>query len=115
MGRPSHEIPPWPGHLPGPSPAVVHTTPRPARVRDAAGRPVAVTGRSDLSAPPAELAIETGGWMAVTAWAGPWPVEERWWDEGGRRRARFQMGMATGAAHLVVREDGQWWVEATYD
>lgn len=115
MGRPAHEIPPWPGHLPGPSPAVVHITPRPARVRDAAGRPVAVTGRSDLSAPPAELAIETGGWMAVTAWAGPWPVEERWWDEGGRRRARFQMGVTTGAAYLVVREGGQWWVEATYD
>ncbi len=115
MGRPAHETPPWPGHLPGPSPAVVHVTPRPARVRDAAGRPVAVTGRSVLSAPPAELAIATGGWMAVMAWAGPWPVEERWWDEDARRRARFQMGVITGAAYLVVREGGQWWVEATYD
>ena len=115
MGRPAHEVPPWPGHLPGPSPAAVHVTPRAARVRDAAGRPVGVTGRSVLSAPPAEMAIDTGGWMAVTAWAGPWPVEERWWDGGGRRRARFQMGVAGGAAYLVVREDGQWWVEATYD
>jgi protein ImuB len=115
MGTPAHEVPPWPGRLPGPSPAVVHVTPRAARVRDAAGHPVGVTGRSVLSAPPAELAIDSGGWMAVTAWAGPWPVEERWWDGGGRRRARFQMGVATGAAYLVVREDGQWWVEATYD
>lgn len=53
--------------------------------------------------------------MEVTAWAGPWPVEERWWDPGGRRRARFQMSVATGAAYLVVREKGRWWVEATYD
>ncbi|MDQ6837358.1 MAG: DNA polymerase Y family protein, partial [Actinomycetota bacterium] len=115
MGRPAHEVPPWPGHLPGPSPAVVHADPRPARVRDAAGHAVGVTGRGVLSAPPAELAIETGGWMAVAAWAGPWPVEERWWDRGGRRRARFQMSVAAGAAYLVVREDAQWWVEATYD
>ncbi|MDQ2728143.1 MAG: DNA polymerase Y family protein [Actinomycetota bacterium] len=115
MGSSAHEVPPWPGHLPGPAPAVVHVTPRPARVRDAVGCPVGVTGRGVLSAPPAELAIDRDGWMAVTAWAGPWPVEERWWDGGGRRRARFQMEVVTGAAHLVVREDGQWWVEATYD
>jgi protein ImuB len=42
-------------------------------------------------------------------------VEERWWDGSGRRRARFQMGVATGAAYLVAREGGRWWVEATYD
>ncbi|MDQ6783355.1 MAG: DNA polymerase Y family protein [Actinomycetota bacterium] len=115
MGRPAQEIPPWPGHLPGPSPAVIHVIPRLARVSDAAGHPVGVNGRGVLSAAPAELAIGAGEWVTVTAWAGPWPVEERWWDGGGRRRARFQMGVATGAAYLVVREDGQWWVEATYD
>lgn len=107
--------PPWPGCLPGPSPAVVHPTPRPAQVRDAAGRAVGVSGRGAVSAPPAELAMGEGPWSAVTAWAGPWPVDARWWDPAARRRARFQMCVEGGAAYLVVREDGQWWVEATYD
>jgi len=109
------EVPSWPGNLPGPSPTMVHPTPRPARVRDARGYAVAVSGRGVLSAAPAELAVDAGEWMAISAWAGPWPVEERWWDHGGRRRARFQMCVASGGAYLVVREDTRWWVEATYD
>jgi protein ImuB len=115
MGRSAHEVAPWPGALPGPAPSVVHPTARPARVLDASGREVVVDGRGEVSAPPAELGIDAGPTVAVTAWAGPWPVEERWWDGGGRRRARFQVQVATGAAHLVVREGGRWWVTATYD
>jgi protein ImuB len=50
------------------------------------------------------------------AWAGPWPVDERWWDPvAHRRRARFQMLDETGVARLAVVEAGQWWVEADYD
>lgn len=115
LGRPTGEVPPWPGGLPGPSPATVHPTPVPAQLRDAAGHPVAVNGRGTLSAPPAALAVAGRRWTDLTAWAGPWPVEERWWDAEGRRRARFQMCVASGTAYLVVRQDGGWWVEATYD
>lgn len=109
------EVAPWPGALPGPAPSVVPTTAWPAQVLDAAGREVIVDGRGEVSAPPAALAIDGAPAVAVTAWAGPWPVEERWWDAGGRRRARFQVQVATGAAHLVVREGARWWVAATYD
>ncbi|HEX8803675.1 MAG TPA: hypothetical protein VF743_05765 [Acidimicrobiales bacterium] len=53
--------------------------------------------------------------MAITAWAGPWPCDERWWDPARhRRRARVQVE-AGGVAHLLVLESGRWWVEATYD
>jgi protein ImuB len=52
----------------------------------------------------------------VAAWAGPWPTEERWWDgQSARRRARVQLCLADGSAHLLALEGGQWWVEATYD
>jgi protein ImuB len=52
----------------------------------------------------------------VAAVAGPWPCEERWWDDGGhRRRARLQLVTRSGTAHLAVLEAGRWSLEATYD
>jgi protein ImuB len=102
---------PWPGQVPPPAPATVHEPPMPTDVVDAAGAPVAVTGRGLLAAEPARLAG-----VAVTAWAGPWLADERWWDPPAhRRRARFQMVTDDGVARLVALENGRWWVEATYD
>jgi protein ImuB len=115
---------PWPGTVPAPAPAMVHDPPLPAAVLDAAGRPVTVAGRGEVSAPPAEVARDAPGRgggggprpVRVTAWAGPWPCDERWWDAGGRRRrARLQVVTADGTASLLVVEGGRWWVEATYD
>lgn len=73
-----------------------------------------VSGRGVISGAPAALAIEGGPAEAVIRWAGPWPLEERWWEQGGRRRARVQVLLENGEAHLVSRESGRWWVEATY-
>jgi len=102
---------PWPGQVPPPAPSTVHVPPVPTDVVDADGAPVTVTGRGLLAADPARLAGET-----VTAWAGPWLADERWWDPPAhRRRARFQMVTANGVARLVALENGRWWVEATYD
>jgi protein ImuB len=107
---------PWPGHLPLPAPALVYPEPLPAVVRDREGRVVAVSGRGMLDEMPATLAIGRAAPVPVTAWAGPWPAEERWWDAPRRRRrARFQVGLTDGSAHVVVLENGRWGVEATYD
>jgi protein ImuB len=107
---------PWPGRIPPPAPATVHPVPLAADVVDAAGRPVAVTGRATATAAPAWLSLAGGQAVAVQAWAGPWPVDERWWDPAAhRRRARAQIVTADGAAHLLVVEGGRWSVEATYD
>lgn len=107
---------PWPGQLPAPAPARISTAPVPAEVVDAAGAPVRVSGRGFVSAPPARLSVAGGPWCDVAAWAGPWPLEERWWDAPrSRRRARTQIVTADGQARLVVLEAGQWHVEATYD
>ena len=108
---------PWPGVVPDPAPATVHDPPLPAEVLDAAGRPVRVSGRGEVSAAPATVAVGSGtGGQAVAAWAGPWPCDERWWDiEAHRRRARLQVTTAGGVAHLLAVESGRWSVEATYD
>jgi protein ImuB len=107
---------PWPGKIPAPAPATVYPVPRPAQVTDAAGAAVSVTGRAQLSAPPARLAAETGPPLAIVSWAGPWPVTERWWDpEQARRQARFQFVTADGTAWLAVLREGRWLVEASYD
>ena len=87
---------PWPGSLPAPSPAVVPPEPQPAELLDAAGRAVTVSGRGELSAPPATLAVAGRPPLAVTGWAGPWPLDERWWDPRQHRRlARLQVSPPT--------------------
>jgi protein ImuB len=108
---------PWPGRLPLPSPAVVHPVPVPVEVVDGAGHPVSVSGRGVLTAAPAGLRVGTASAAdTVVAWAGPWVVEERWWDrETHRRLARLQVCTEDGVARLLVLEGGRWLVEATYD
>ncbi len=114
--RPGWVGEPWPGRLPAPSPVVVHADLGPVDLVDADGAPVGVTGRGAITAPPARVAVGGAGPQAVTAWAGPWPADERWWDpDAHRRRARVQVVDATGAAHLLVVEGGRWWLEASYD
>jgi protein ImuB len=77
---------------------------------------VVVTGRGWCSAPPGRVSVDGDAWADVVAWAGPWPVEERWWDPPAhRRRARFQLLTAAGVAYLAAVEGGRWWIEATYD
>ncbi|WBB91886.1 DNA polymerase Y family protein [Verrucosispora sp. WMMC514] len=139
-------VPSWPGRLPPPSPAVVLPVPLAASVLDATGAPVVVSARLAVSAPPARLSIGPvspqatspdpipgaaastsaasatvlrGGPVSsveIVGWAGPWPVDERWWAPAeARRRARFQVRLADGSALLLAVESGQWLVEAIYD
>ncbi|MEU5913822.1 DNA polymerase Y family protein [Micromonospora sp. NPDC047527] len=115
-GRGGGGVPPWPGRLPRPSPAVVLPSPLAATVHDAAGEAVVISARLAVSAPPARLVVGTGRPAEIVGWAGPWPVDERWWAPAeARRRARFQVCLADGTALLLAVEAGQWLVEAIYD
>jgi protein ImuB len=114
---------PWPGSMPAPAPTTVYPSPRPALVLAADGRQVSVSARGILSGAPAAFRLEPGPQVAdsnklhpVTAWAGPWPVEERWWDEEAENRlARFQLVSAEGRAWLFAVRNNHWWIEASYD
>ncbi|MET8549826.1 DNA polymerase Y family protein [Micromonospora zamorensis] len=119
-GRPADHsaggVPPWPGRLPAPAPAVVLPSPLAATVHDAAGEAVVISARLAVSAPPARLVVGTGRPAEIVGWVGPWPVDERWWAPAeARRRARFQVCLADGTALLLAVEAGQWLVEAIYD
>jgi hypothetical protein len=106
---------PWPGQVPPPAPVVVLNRPLPTLLTDAAGRAVGVTGGGMATTVPARLSVAGGPWVEIIGWAGPWPSDERWWSVRGRRRqARLQV-VTPHTAHLLTRERGGWWLEATYD
>ena len=108
--------PPWPGRIPAPAPATVYPEPVPAEVCAADGAAVGVTGRLAVSAPPARVSIGGAGPVEVVRWAGPWPVDERWWAPAeSYRAARFQLVLADGRAVLAALAKGCWTVEAVYD
>ena len=113
----------WSGALPTPSPSIVYDEPLLAVVNDESGCVVSVSGRHELSTSPAHVVIGRHAYNVVS-WAGPWPVEERWWDPLRQRRAvRMQMVLARDAddtAHktthavVMVLEHGEWWMTARY-
>ena len=112
------DAPRWPGSIPAPSPALLHHEPVKVCVVDANDRPVSVSGRGFVSMAPDAIRRDDGGDATpVVAWAGPWPVEERWWDDRARRAARFQLVVRTPdgqRAYLAEVSSGQWWLVAEY-
>jgi protein ImuB len=105
----------WSGALPTPSPSLIYAEPLPAMVVDAEDNVLRVNGRHELSAPPACVVVGQHRY-SVVSWAGPWPVEECWWDPLRHRRlVRIQLvlqGIIAGGpqAVLLALEHGEWWV-----
>lgn len=107
---------PWPGVLPAPSPATVPPTPLPATVVATSGAPVTLTVRDELTDPPARVTVG-GRTGRVSAWAGPWPTDERWWTSTARR-ARIQVLVEENdrqTALLLALAGERWTVEGVYD
>lgn len=146
-GEPPRRIAhPWPGRLPDPAPATVLSVPREVQVLDAGGSPVTVDRRLQVSAPPTWVRLQAdprdrvaqaahrhpssghvGGadgpvWdipLPVQAWAGPWPIAQRWWAADASRMAFAQIAVRgpddDEAALLVAFAAGRWVLEALYD
>lgn len=110
---------PWPGRLPPPAPATVLRTPQLVQVCDTAGRKVEVDVRLQLSGDPAVVwwppADGVEREAAVTGWAGPWPVVQRWWSETPDRQVYLQAVLDGGGAVLLALRAGVWQIEALYD
>jgi protein ImuB len=115
---------PWPGQLPEPSPTVLLDDP--VELLDADGNPVRVTGRGLFSADPVRLTGD-GRSGRLSWWAGPWSVDERWWDpeKSGKagRTARVQVLLeepggpddAADRAMLLCYRQRQWYLEGIYE
>jgi protein ImuB len=110
---------PWPGRLPSPAPATVLTESVPAVVRTVDGALLTVDERLAMSGPPATIQMGRAGReppVTVDDWAGPWPVQERWWaPEEEIRLVRLQLCLDDGRALLVACRGTTWLVEAVYD
>jgi len=107
---------PWPGSLPALAPASVFRERLPIRLVGDDGVSVAIDDRGAITTPPERFAVGDDGESPVRAWAGPWPVVERWWDaERAKRVHRFQIVDHDGCAWLLVRDGDGWWAEARYD
>ena len=114
----SAQAQPWPGSLQGLAPATVFKERHPVALITARGDLVDVDERGLIGDAPDRFSPTgtPGDQRPVEAWAGPWPITERWWDpERGRELHRFQVVDADGNAWLLVLEDHRWWAEARYD
>ena len=112
----------WRGALPNPSPSVVYSEPIQVQINDQFGKLLSVSARHELSASPVVVIIGTTHYK-VNSWAGPWPVEERWWDSArSRRLVRLQLvcekitadSASQILAMLAILEHGEWTVAAIY-
>jgi protein ImuB len=85
-------------------------------VLDGEGRPVRLAEPDRLSAPPERLVLDVpGGERVVVGWAGPWPVQQRWWAGEDSPTGRVQVLCDGGAAYLLAVRDDRWWLTAVYD
>ncbi len=114
--------PKWRGSLPTPSPSVVYSEPPLVQVVDKDKNLLRVSARHELSAEPKQLIINQQNYKVIS-WAGPWPVEEKWWDTArSRRLVRLQVviekllpdGSQQVQALLVALEHGEWSIAAIY-
>jgi protein ImuB len=108
---------PWPGQLPQPAPAVLlEYQPGTVEVLDAQSNPVRVTARGMFTAEPVRLdGGETPYRGELSWWAGPWSVDERWWEsERSGRIARAQVLVGDTALLLCYRQR-RWYIEGVYE
>jgi protein ImuB len=90
----------------------------PVELFDAQDNPVRVTIRGAFSADPMRLqAPNRDGWLRW--WAGPWPVDERWWDPevkaGRTARAQVLIDGDPGVAFLLCYRQRRWYLEGIYE
>ncbi len=104
--------------LPKPLPATVFQPPQPVLLHDQWGQPLSLDAEgSALGGLPSQMLSGTNT-REVVAWAGPWPVLERWWDPAHSRcRYRLQLLDQQGVGWLVSQDQtgGHWQIEARYD
>ncbi|GAA4193936.1 DNA polymerase Y family protein [Gryllotalpicola kribbensis] len=119
---------PWPGALPDPLPATVFLPRVRVSLLTDSGEPVSVSDRGLALGEPALFAYGPGARpigshaealrlaRPITGWAGPWTVDERWWDaQAARRVHRFSVVDADGIAWLLLFDGETWLAEARYD
>lgn len=109
---------PWPGSIPEPSPCILHADPPSVGLEGSCGHDLYVNGEGELAcskgcADPAPAVLRADAEnMEIGEFAGPWIIEQRWWDQPTRRAYLQIVGRNAGA--LIYRETGEWKEEGRY-
>ena len=114
---------PWPGRLPDPLPSRLVQPPQAVQLRAIGGDDVAVDARLELSGAPATIMWtphhrqqQPQHRLGVVSCFGPWPVEQRWWDQRQASRVVWlQLVLDDDRAVLVELTDGCWSVVGWFD
>ncbi|GAA4389061.1 DNA polymerase Y family protein [Brevibacterium sp. NPDC049920] len=103
---------PWPGAVPAPRPTLVEHTP--VDLLDERGATI-VARPAGLDNVPALLRIPGTGTVRVVDHSSAWPVEAGWWDRStAQYRVRLQVVAEDGAAYLLSKESGRWYLTGRY-
>lgn len=103
---------PWPGGVPAPRPTLVEHTP--VDLLDERGTTI-VARPAGLDNVPAVLRIPGTGTSRVVEYSSAWPVEAGWWDRStAQYRVRLQVVTESGAAYLLSKESGRWYLTGRY-
>lgn len=103
----------WPGSIVGRVPMCEYIKPMPARLLDKRGEPIKVHANGIANAEPAFLeSALVGGRVEVTNFAGPWPLEDRWWDGSRRRFCRYQINIDNSA--FLARTSSEVFIDGWY-
>lgn len=109
---------PWPDSVPGPAPSMVFRQAQPIWVLTDRESTLAVSDRGVLTGSPTWVQLPGSHQRrGISAWAGPWPVNQRWWRRAltdQRPLHRFQLVDDRQEAWLVLGVGGDWWAEARY-
>ncbi|WP_153416045.1 DNA polymerase Y family protein [Nocardia macrotermitis] len=106
---------PWPGRLPEPAPAVILVDRPEVTLESEDGDRIWITERGLFAADPARLRWGSKEWP-VTAWSGPWPLDERWWSGGDADAVRAHVLLRDDVMVLLLfGRDHTWYVEGLYD
>ncbi len=120
MQKPARHEGPWSGLLPSPLPAVALVCPERTSLLDRSGKAVGVTRRCELTAIPQWVLRADGARQEILTWAGPWPIEERWWDsDRALRIVQMQIviaGRMNSEQPMLLRlQNGNWLIVASYE
>jgi protein ImuB len=91
----------------------------PVELLDADGNPVRVSSRGLFTVNPARLSAP-GREGRLSWWAGPWAVDERWWDPeqakvGRTARVQVLLESRPAQALLLCYRQRRWYVEGIYE
>ena len=112
---------PWPGAIPEPGPTRVHTNPVDIELEGRCGHQLTVTGEAELACAAGGEDPEPGklrsseSTAAIHNYAGPWPIDQRWWNDSLRSRRAYLQIVLDRSAVLVYREGSAWHEEGRYE